>query len=61
MYKEEFEHKVDIFHRPSFLYDPALLGFSHLQVIPLHDLSVWIEYFRDDKFRSAEKYIHFSE
>ena len=58
---QAMEHKVENSHRPSFLYDPALSGFSHLQLRPLHDLSEWIEYFRDDKFRSAEKYIHFSE
>ena len=58
---QAMEHKVENSHRPSFLCDPALLGFSHLHSIPLHGLSEWSEYFRDDKFHSAEKYIHFLE
>ena len=54
------EHTVENSHKPVFQCDPALTGYLHLQLKPSLGSGVWFGYFRDGKFRSAEKYIHFS-
>ena len=47
-------------HKLVFQCDPALRDYLHLQPKPSPGSGEWFGYFRDDKFRSVEKCIHFS-
>ena len=55
------EHKVGNSHRQAFQCDPVLIGYLHLRSESLRGSGEWFGYFQDGGFRSAEKYIHFSE
>ena len=54
------ERRAENSHRPVFQCDPALTGYLCLQPKLSPGSDEWFGYFRDGKFRSVEKCIHFS-